>query len=84
MVTINTGYEGREECVVRMTLLLNKIGSNILPVVEISVSLGELGGEVDRMAGEEEVVSGRDGESVAHEGSRVDGQSTSHLSRDAV
>jgi hypothetical protein len=36
------------------------------------------------VAGEEEVVLGRDGKGIAHEGCRVDDQGTGHLAGDAV
>lgn len=42
------------------------------------VSLCELRTFVDEMAEEEEIVLGLDGEGVAHEGCRVDGQGTGH------
>ena len=46
---------------------------NVLPVLGIPVSLDELGVEVDKVAGEQEVVFGCDGHGVAHEGSGVEG-----------
>lgn len=46
--------------------------------------MGTLSGEVDSVAGEEEVVGRGDGESVAREGSGVDNQGTGHLARDTV
>lgn len=55
---------------------------NILPVVQESVALGNLGGKVDQMAAEKQVVLGRYGERVAHEGPRVHDESTGHCSRD--
>ena len=55
-----------------------------VPVLQVSVSLGELRRAVDEVAAEEEVVLGRHGEGVAHEDGRVDGQSTRHLSGDTV
>jgi len=57
---------------------------NILPVVQKSVSLRSLSGEVDGVAAKQEVVPGRDGEGVAHESGRVDHESTGHGSRDAI
>lgn len=59
-------------------------GSNVLPVVEITVSLGSLGTEVGQVAGEQEVVLGGDGKRVAHEGSGVDDQSTGHGTGDTA
>jgi hypothetical protein len=56
-----------------MCKLLRRILSNILPIVQISVSLRELGGEIDDVAAEEEIVFGRDGEGVAHEDAGVAG-----------
>ena len=57
---------------------------NILPVVQKSVTLRSLSGEVDGVAAKQEVVPGRDGEGVTHESGRVDHESTGHGSRDAV
>lgn len=57
---------------------------DILPIVQIAVSLGTLSGEVDSVAGEEEVVGRSDGEGVAREGSGVYNQGTGHLAGDAV
>lgn len=57
---------------------------DILPVVQITVSLGTLSGEVDSVAGEEKIVGRGDGESIAREGSGVDNQGTGHLARDTV
>lgn len=51
---------------------------NVLPVVEVSVSLSDLCAKVDEMAAEEEVVNGGDGEGVAHEGGRVTAESEGH------
>ena len=45
---------------------------SLLPVIIPAVSLRQLGVEVDEVAGEEEVVLGRHGQGVAHEGARVD------------
>lgn len=56
---------------------------NILPVVQIPVSLRDLRAEVDGVTSEEEVVLRGDGESVAGESSRVDDQGTCHCSGDA-
>ena len=57
---------------------------NILPVIKVSVSLGDLCAKVDEMAAEEEVVDGSDGEGVAHECGRVTAESEGHGSRDTV
>jgi hypothetical protein len=57
---------------------------NILPVVQVPVSLSHLSGAVDEMAGEEEVVLGRDSEGVTHEGCGVDCERSGHLSGDTV
>lgn len=57
---------------------------DVLPVVQVAVSLSQLGGEVDGVAGEQEVVLGGDGKGVAHESSRVDNESTGHLAGDTV
>lgn len=57
---------------------------NILPVVKVAVSLSTLGGEVNGVTSEEEVVLGGDGEGIAHEGTRVDNKGAGHLAGDAV
>jgi hypothetical protein len=44
-----------------------------VPVVQVPVSLHELRAEVDGVAPEEQVVGGRDGHGVAHEGAGVEG-----------
>lgn len=51
---------------------------NILKVVQVSVALSKLGGKVDQMAAEKQVVLRRYGERVAHESSRVHNESTGH------
>lgn len=62
----------------------NLLSSTPVPVTQVSVTLEGLSGEVYEMASEEQIVLRRDGESVAHEGCRVDGESASHGSRDAI
>lgn len=57
---------------------------DILPVIQVPISLYGLRSEIDRMAGEEEVVLGRDGEGVAHECCGVDGEGAGHGAGDAV
>lgn len=57
---------------------------NILPVAQVPVSLSHLSGAVDEMAGEEEIVLGRDSEGVTHEGCGVDCERSGHLSGDSV
>lgn len=57
---------------------------DVLPVVEVSVSLGSLCAKVDEVAAEEEVVHGGDGHGVAHECGRVTAESEGHGSRDTV
>lgn len=52
-------------------------------VVDVAVALDELGGEVDGVAAEEEVVGGRHGERVAHEGAAVEGEGAGHAAGDA-
>lgn len=47
--------------------------STPVPVPQVSVPLHELAAEVDGVAPEEQVVCGRDGEGVAHEGGGVEG-----------
>jgi hypothetical protein len=59
-------------------------GGNVLPVVEITVSLGRLSAKVGQVASEEQVVSGCDSEGVAHECSGVNDKSTSHGAGDTV
>lgn len=68
----------------RVTPGRRKEGRNILPILQIAVPLRDLRGEVDGVAREQQVVLGLDGEGVAHEGARVDGQRGSHLAGDAV
>jgi hypothetical protein len=70
----------RVSALVHAATCAEREGDNVLPVVEVSVSLSDLCAEVDEMATEEEVVYGSDGESVAHEGSRVTTESESHRS----
>jgi hypothetical protein len=53
--------------------LQTRLPATKVVVVEVPVSLHELRGEVDGVAAEEQVVGGRDGHSVAHEGTRVEG-----------
>lgn len=60
------------------------IGIDVLPVIDVSVSLRSLRAEVDRVASEKKVVSRRDSESVAHECGRVAAQSEGHWSRDTI
>lgn len=55
-----------------------------LPVLSPSVALHELGIEVDKVAGEEEVVLRRHRHGVPHKGGRVDGQTTCHPAGYAV
>ena len=52
------------------------------PVIPIPVALRQLRIEVDKVAGEEKVIFRRDGQAVAHESGRVDGESSRHLARD--
>jgi hypothetical protein len=55
-----------------------------LPVRHPAVPLRQLRRAVDHVAPEQEVVLGRDGEGVAREDGRVDGQGGRHAARDAV
>lgn len=57
---------------------------NALPVVQVPVGLGSLGSEVCQVACEKEVVLGRDGEGVAHEGGGVDDEGAGHRAGDTV
>lgn len=59
-------------------------GRDILPVIQVPISLYALRSEIDRMAGKEEVVLGRDGEGVSHECCGVDGEGAGHGTGDAV
>lgn len=59
-------------------------GADILPVIQVPISLYGLRRKVDRVAGEEEVVLGRDGEGVAHECCGVDDESAGHGAGNAV
>lgn len=52
--------------------------------VDVAVPLRQLRDLVDQVAAEEEVVLRLDGERVAHERGRVDGQGKRHLARDAA
>lgn len=65
-------------------LLRHALLSAPVVVVQVSVSLGELGTSVDEVAGEEKVVFGGDSEGVSHKGTGVDDESTGHLSRDQL
>lgn len=53
-------------------------------VVQVSVTLCELGALVDEVAAKEEVVGGGNGEGVAHESRRVNDESTGHLARNPI
>jgi hypothetical protein len=64
--------------------LQTRLPSAEVPVVEVPVSLHELRAEVDGVAAEEQVVGGRDGHGVAHEGTRVEGQGAGHAARDTI
>lgn len=57
---------------------------NVLPVVQITVSLGSLGAEVGQVAGKEKVVLRCDGEGVAHESTSIDEKGSSHGTRDTA
>jgi hypothetical protein len=60
------------------------LGVYVLPVLDVTVTLGSLCAEVDHVASEEEVVSGLHGHGVAHEGSAVTDKSCGHGTRDTV
>ena len=55
-----------------------------IPVVEVSVSLDDLRGEVDGVAAKEQVVGWADGQRVAHKRCRVERQGARHAAGDAV
>lgn len=57
---------------------------DILPVLQKAISLRQLRAFVDKVAAEEKVVLGRDGQRIAHEGRAVDDQGRRHPSRDTV
>lgn len=57
---------------------------NELPVCQVPVSLGSLSTKVGQVASEKEVVLGRDGKGVAHEGGSVDNQGAGHRAGDTV
>lgn len=59
-------------------------GADILPVIQVSISLYGLRRKVDRVAGKEEVVLGRHGEGVAHECCGVDDEGAGHGAGNAV
>jgi hypothetical protein len=57
---------------------------NVLPVIQIPISLRKLRTEIYSMAREEQVILWLDGEGVAHECGGVDGQGAGHASGDTV
>lgn len=57
---------------------------NALPVGQVPVTLGSLSSEVGQVAGEKEVVRGRNGEGVAHESSGIDDQGAGHRAGDTI
>lgn len=57
---------------------------NVLPVGQVAVSLSTLSAEVGQVTGEEEIVRRGDSESIAHENSSVDGQSSGHRAGDTA
>lgn len=57
---------------------------NLLPIVQIPVSLCALCAEVDDVAAEEEVVLRCDGHGISHEGRTVTNQGKCHRSGDAT
>jgi hypothetical protein len=65
-------------------IALLESGVYVLPIVIPPIALGQLCVEVDEVAGKEEVVLRGDGEGIAHEGGRVDCQSSCEGSRDAI
>jgi hypothetical protein len=58
--------------------LLRQLPASKFPVVQEPVSLCDLGGAVDEVAAEEEVVLGLDGERVPHEDGAVEGEGQGH------
>lgn len=64
--------------------LLQFVLATPIVVVDITVPLRQLGAGIGEVAGKEEVVLGRDGQGIPHEGECVDCQSAGHLTRDAV
>ena len=60
-----------------------KLPPAVVPVVQVPIPLHNLRGKVDGVAAEEEVVCGRDGERVTHEGCRVEGEGGGHAAGDA-
>lgn len=67
----------------RLRLCARRLFPAHVVVVDVPVSLDELRGEVDGVAAEEEVVCGRDGQGVAHESARVEGEGARHAAGDA-
>lgn len=67
-----------------MTSVVWVLRMDILPVIQVSVSLYGLRSKVDRMAGEQKVVLGPDGKGVAHECCGVDDKGAGHGAGNAV
>lgn len=63
---------------------LRRLLAAVVVPVDVTVPLRQLRELVDQVAAEEEVVLWLDGERVAHERGRIDGQGECHLARDAV
>jgi hypothetical protein len=59
-------------------------GKHLLPVIIPPISLHQLAVEVDKVAQEQQVVLGRHGHRVAHEGAAVEGQGGCERTRDAI
>lgn len=51
---------------------------------QVAICLVQLGALIDEVATKEEVVSGRDGERVAHEYGGIDDERAGHVARDSV
>ena len=60
------------------------LAASPLRPLQVAVPLGTLGALVDKMASEEQVVRGRDGERVAHEGRRVNAERKGHRGGDTM
>ena len=57
---------------------------DILPIIQISISLSQLRTFVDEMTAEEKIIPRLNGQSVTHERGRIDDQSRRHFSRDTI
>ena len=64
--------------------MCDSIGGILLPVLVVAISLNELGVKVDKVTGEEKVISRGHRKGISHEGTGIDGESTRHTSGDTA